>query len=383
MADNISSNTTNVSTTNANTNNLSNKPQDNDKYTAKRKDGKKNTQNQNVKDKSSSSTGPTPKKGEVKGNNNQNGKGNNDKEKTNPKEQAQQKAKEQAATTAMTALGVPAPVAKALSKPVANKLDQKGLLNENQRIKQGLERLNNIRNMTKVQEEKEDEEENENSTSSIEQAENVGAKIEQAKGIIKILKMIPPPAWGAIIGVTLFFIIGLILLTSISGVTTNASVMNNYSQDINEDSSSSNTSNTNPGTGELGYPTTSHTISAGYPYYSNGDFHGGIDFPVAVGTSVYAAEDGEVIIRKELNYSYGYYLYIKHDNGLCTLYAHNSELLVQQGDRVTKGQEIAKSGTTGNSTGPHVHFEVRTNCGVSSSGAPSGEYVDPNNYLAE
>lgn len=381
MADNISSNTTNVSTTNANTNNLSNKPQDNDKYTAKRNDGKKNTQNQNVKGKSSSSTGPTPKKGEVKGNNNQNGKGNNDKEKTNPKEQAQQKAKEQAATTAMTALGVPAPVAKALSKPVANKLDQKGLLNDNQKIKQGQERLNNIRNATRSNEENTEEEEEE--TSPIDEIENVEAKVNQAKGIIRILKRIPPPAWGIIVGIVAFILIMLILMSWYATVA-GAFDMNEDSEQIASGTSNiDDTSNTNPGTGELGYPTTSHTISAGYPYYSNGDFHGGIDFPVAVGTSVYAAEDGEVIIRKELNYSYGYYLYIKHDNGLCTLYAHNSELLVQQGDRVTKGQEIAKSGTTGNSTGPHVHFEVRTNCGVSSSGAPSGEYADPNNYLAE
>lgn len=127
------------------------------------------------------------------------------------------------------------------------------------------------------------------------------------------------------------------------------------------------------GTGKLGYPTSSRTISAGFPNYSSGRYHGGIDFPVPPRTPVKAAEDGTVTIRKDLNYSYGHYLLITHSGGLATLYAHNSKIIVKQGDHVKKGQIIAYSGSTGNSTGPHCHFEVRLN----------GNRVNPQNYLAD
>lgn len=123
--------------------------------------------------------------------------------------------------------------------------------------------------------------------------------------------------------------------------------------------------------GKLDYPTSYRTISAGYPNYSSGKYHGGIDFPCPTGTKVCAAADGRVIAAKELNYSYGHYIIIDHGNGLTTLYAHNSKLLVGVGDSVTKGQAIAYSGSTGNSTGPHCHFEVRVN----------GVRVNPENYL--
>ena len=78
-----------------------------------------------------------------------------------------------------------------------------------------------------------------------------------------------------------------------------------------------------------------------------------------------------VIIAKNLNYSYGHYLVIDHGNGLSTLYAHNTTLLVGVGAHVSKGQVIALSGSTGNSTGPHCHFEVLLN----------GNQVNPMNYL--
>lgn len=123
--------------------------------------------------------------------------------------------------------------------------------------------------------------------------------------------------------------------------------------------------------GKLDYPTSYRNISAGYPNYSSGKYHGGIDFPCPTGTKVCAAADGKVIVAKELNYSYGHYIIIDHGNGLTTLYAHNSKLLVGVGDTVTKGQAIAYSGSTGNSTGPHCHFEVRVN----------GVRVNPENYL--
>ena len=127
----------------------------------------------------------------------------------------------------------------------------------------------------------------------------------------------------------------------------------------------------NPGSGRLSYPTSYRKISAGYPNYKSGAYHGGIDFECPTGSPVYAADSGYVSIAKTLNYSYGYYILINHGNGLSTLYAHNSQLLVSQGQAVEKGQLIAYSGTTGNSSGPHCHFEVRLN----------GNRVNPLNYL--
>ena len=118
-------------------------------------------------------------------------------------------------------------------------------------------------------------------------------------------------------------------------------------------------------------------VSAGYPYYSSGGWHGGIDFPCSTGSRVVAAQDGIVITVKRLNYSYGYYVMIYHGTdskgrSVVTLYAHNSSILVGVGDTVKRGQQIAKSGSTGNSTGPHCHFEVRFD----------GKQVNPTYYLS-
>jgi len=129
--------------------------------------------------------------------------------------------------------------------------------------------------------------------------------------------------------------------------------------------------NYNPGTGQLAYPTSYRKISAGYPNYSNGSYHGGVDWPCPTGTAVHASDSGVVVIAKKLTYSYGQYILIDHGNGLSTLYAHNSSLVVGVGDKVSKGQIIAYSGESGNATGPHVHFEVRLN----------GTRVNPMSYL--
>ena len=129
--------------------------------------------------------------------------------------------------------------------------------------------------------------------------------------------------------------------------------------------------NYTPGTGSLGYPTSYRNVSAGYPNYSSGAYHGGIDFPCPTGTPVRAADSGYVSLAKNLTYSYGRYVIINHGNGISTLYAHNSQLCVSEGQAVSKGDIIAYSGSTGNSTGPHCHFEVRVN----------GTRVNPRNYL--
>lgn len=128
---------------------------------------------------------------------------------------------------------------------------------------------------------------------------------------------------------------------------------------------------TGSGSGQLGYPTDSRSISAGFPNYNSGGYHGGVDFPVSTGSNIYAAASGRVILVKYLNYSYGYHVMIDHGDGLSTLYAHNSQILVSVGQNVSAGQVIALSGNTGNSTGPHCHFEVRVN----------GNQVNPLNYL--
>ncbi len=96
----------------------------------------------------------------------------------------------------------------------------------------------------------------------------------------------------------------------------------------------------------------------------------GIDLGVPTGTPVHAAEDGTVAIAGWVG-GYGNYICINHGGGFSTCYGHNSRLGVSVGQRVSKGQVIAASGNTGNSTGPHIHFETRVN----------GVQKDPMGYL--
>ncbi len=86
-----------------------------------------------------------------------------------------------------------------------------------------------------------------------------------------------------------------------------------------------------------------------------------VDLAAPIGTPVYAAAAGRVIIARSSGWNggYGRYVVIQHPNGTKTLYAHNSRILVKVGQTVKKGQQIAKMGSTGRSTGSHVHFEVR------------------------
>lgn len=100
------------------------------------------------------------------------------------------------------------------------------------------------------------------------------------------------------------------------------------------------------------------------------DFHLGLDIACRTGTSIKAA-DGGIVIKSGWSGSYGKLVAIRHDNGYVTYYAHNSELLVSVGDKVYQGQVIARAGSTGNSSGPHCHFEVRIN----------NTSVNPRNYL--
>ncbi len=91
-----------------------------------------------------------------------------------------------------------------------------------------------------------------------------------------------------------------------------------------------------------------------------GKFHKGIDIAAPEGSVIRAARTGRVIISRYI-YGYGNAIYIDHGSGISTRYAHNSRLLVTEGDIVKQGQIIAYSGNTGRSTGPHLHFEIRIN----------------------
>ena len=98
-----------------------------------------------------------------------------------------------------------------------------------------------------------------------------------------------------------------------------------------------------------------HPISKAYR------MHSGIDIGGAKhGASIMAA-DGGVVILSKYSSSYGNYIVISHGNGYTTLYAHLSQRLVKEGDKVSQGQVIGKNGSTGNSTGPHLHFEISKN----------------------
>ena len=92
-----------------------------------------------------------------------------------------------------------------------------------------------------------------------------------------------------------------------------------------------------------------------------GRFHAGTDFRVKVGDSIRSAFDGKIRITKMVNgkKGYGYFVVVRHDNGLETLYAHLSKILVKPDQIVKAGEVIALGGNTGRSTGPHLHFEVR------------------------
>lgn len=91
-----------------------------------------------------------------------------------------------------------------------------------------------------------------------------------------------------------------------------------------------------------------------------GRMHRGIDIAAPIGTPIIAAADGEVITAGWNSGGYGNLVKLRHYDGSVTLYAHNSKLLVRRGQKVKQGQQIAKMGSTGFSTGPHLHFEIHT-----------------------
>jgi murein DD-endopeptidase MepM/ murein hydrolase activator NlpD len=107
------------------------------------------------------------------------------------------------------------------------------------------------------------------------------------------------------------------------------------------------------------------------PFTGRGALHTGLDFPSPIGTEIHAAAGG-VVRTAEVHPEYGLMLEIDHGNGLMTRYGHTSKILVKVGDLVKRGQVVADVGTTGRSTGPHLHFEVLVD------GIPQ----DPQRFLA-
>ncbi len=148
-------------------------------------------------------------------------------------------------------------------------------------------------------------------------------------------------------------------------------------EEQNNSAGSNSGSNSSGGVSSKGFirPVKSGKITA-QMYYSSGKYHGAVDFGVSVGTPVYAAADGIVVTSTwGGSDSYGYYVKIKHYNGYYTLYAHASSLVAKVGQEVKQGDLIMYSGNTGNSTGPHLHYEVRK--------SPGGynDRVNPMNFL--
>ena len=128
------------------------------------------------------------------------------------------------------------------------------------------------------------------------------------------------------------------------------------------------------GSGVLSWPCNGPITSPyGYrvhPIFGTTIYHSGIDIGVDYGTPIHAADSGTVIYVGWIS-GYGNAVIIDHGNGMQTLYGHNQSLNVSEGQSVSKGQVIAFAGSTGNSTGPHCHFEVQVN----------GSAVDPMGYL--
>ena len=163
------------------------------------------------------------------------------------------------------------------------------------------------------------------------------------------------------------------------------------------------------GSGVLKYPLTNPIITQYFgntpfasqnPQVYNGSGHNGIDFGTRVGTPILSALEGTVLGTGNTDascsgVSYGKWVLIKHPNGLTSLYAHLSSILVKEGDRLATSQKIGLSGNTGYSTGPHLHFTVYASdvvqitsyrskvCGTNMTMpvAPRAGYLNPLTYL--
>lgn len=119
-----------------------------------------------------------------------------------------------------------------------------------------------------------------------------------------------------------------------------------------------------------GAPLATYSYISSYYGMRNGKMHTGVDFAAPSGTKIYAWKSGKVI-QASWSGGYGNFIVIQHNDGTISRYAHCSKYACSKGDVVSKGQVIGYVGTTGNSTGNHLHFEIKVN----------GSFVNPLNYL--
>ena len=183
-----------------------------------------------------------------------------------------------------------------------------------------------------------------------------------AQGLKKMWMVLPIQVKVIVtIAVPVLIILALVLLAVFGGVT--GAVVSTMCD--SEESSSSYNGETYSGSDDV----TSFTCSIQHPLANKGVVtsapggrwgrtHEGVDIGIPSGTNVYAAQAG-VVTHAGWEGAYGNSVVIKHTKNITTRYGHNTKVLVKAGDKVGKGQLIAKSGSTGRSTGPHLHFEIR------------------------
>lgn len=120
-------------------------------------------------------------------------------------------------------------------------------------------------------------------------------------------------------------------------------------------------------TGMFKWPVPSSKRISSFFGSRHGRHHDGIDIPASRGSSVVASADGKIKFAGKMR-GYGNVVVVQHPNGYHTIYAHNSNNIARKGQKVSQGEVIAKIGSTGRSTGPHLHFEIRKNNKVSNPG---------------
>lgn len=165
----------------------------------------------------------------------------------------------------------------------------------------------------------------------------------------------------------------------------NSGKNNNSNSNSSNNNSSNSGGNTSSGSGYFIRPVSGGSISTN-GYYSSGKFHGAIDYAIPTGSTVMAAADGVVMSTADLTSSYGTNVVIRHANGTQTYYGHGTRgsICVKPGQIVKQGEKIMLSGSTGNSTGPHLHFEVRVSpYSYKYSATAYGQdcRVNPNRYM--
>lgn len=181
-----------------------------------------------------------------------------------------------------------------------------------------------------------------------------GIVISTSLGDLKKISGAKQNIWGAVIGIAIIAG-GYLILYTINPSLLGFRIDFPSIQKIGSQTSSLNQKLV----GQFSWPTQNGFISSAFGPRNN-KIHHGIDIAVSTGTSIFASKAGTVTISS-YSATYGNMVKIQHTDGYTTLYAHCSRLLVYEGQKVNEGEAIALAGSTGNSTGPHVHFEIALN----------------------